>query len=126
MFIGTHWMKIVQIMLRNFDFCLNCSNNFAQILLRVMRNNAEYCTKVVSLHASKFAKKEILREIVQILRKKLPFRENPSSSNDTLINLAMLGIVRLLWERRRVNCWKETRRRRGRRREGRKGKRNKI
>ena len=29
---------------------------YAQNLFRVMRNNAEYCSKVVPLHAQKFAK----------------------------------------------------------------------
>ena len=60
---------------------LSKMRKYAQNLLRVMRNNAEYCAKVVPLHAQMMRKSytnNFLSEIAHILRTKLPFRDNPN------------------------------------------------
>ena len=70
------------LLLRNFamfeqiaHLILRKLRKYAQNLLRVMWNNAEYCAKVVLLHAQMMCKSShifCLREIAQILRKIIP------------------------------------------------------
>ena len=52
---------------------------YAQILLLVMRNNAEYCAKVVPLHAQMMRKSSKKNASYNThFAQKMPFRENPT------------------------------------------------
>ena len=54
-------------------------SKYAQILMRVMRNIAEYCAKVVPLHAQMMRKSSKKNASYNThFAQKMPFRENPT------------------------------------------------